>query len=205
MQVCHPGSHISIWSGCNVVSPPINDEVLASTARLRQAFFAFLRMDCRVEGIFVAGAVGGEARWEVTASLTMEAICAWMSLVVLSSSSFRTNLFSSLAMTDASWRLDDLLLPPFLASFSPPFFFKGFCFLHSLSSSFCSFDKLSYSTGVWYRRCTPVLPILAFFGIVVELISPFTDSSSSSTDEICAALWFILGHSGTPLGHGIVW
>ena len=113
IQVCRPGSHISIWSGCNAVNPPMKGEGLAVIAGLHQTFLAFLRMDCRVEGIFAVGAVGGEARWEVTASLTMEATCAWMSLVVLSSSFFRTNLFSSLATTDANWHLDDYFSPLF--------------------------------------------------------------------------------------------
>ena len=113
--MCRPGSHVSVWPGCNAVNPPMKGEGLAVIAGLHQTFLAFLRMDCRVEGFFAVGAVGGEARWEVTASLTMEAICAWMLLVVLSSASFRTNLFSSLATTDANWHLDDLPPPP------PPF------------------------------------------------------------------------------------
>ena len=102
IQVHRPGSHVSVWSGCNVAISPLNDEELANIARHRQAFLAFLRMDCRVKGNLVVGAIGGEARWEDTASLIIEAICAWISLLVLSSSPFWANLFNSLATTDAN-------------------------------------------------------------------------------------------------------
>ena len=59
LQVHRPGSHVSVWSGCNVAISPLNDEELANIARHRQAFLAFLRMDCRVKGNLVVGAIRG--------------------------------------------------------------------------------------------------------------------------------------------------
>ena len=49
------------------------------------------------------------------------------------------------------------------------FFFSGSLSHHSESSLFCVVDNSLYSEFVWYHRCTPVLPMLAFPSFVVAL------------------------------------
>ena len=47
------------------------------------------------------------------------------------------------------------------------FFFSESLSHHSESSLFCAVDNSQYSEFMWYRRCTPVLPILTFPSFVV--------------------------------------
>ena len=49
------------------------------------------------------------------------------------------------------------------------FFFSGSLSHHSESSFFCAVDDSLYLEFMWYRRCTPVLPMLAFLSFVVAL------------------------------------
>ena len=54
---------------------------------------------------------------------------------------------------------------------------------HSRSSVFCSLLSLQYSLGVWYHRCTPLLPMLTLEAEEISQTSPI------SANEICVAMY----------------
>ena len=92
--------------------------------------------------------------------------------------------FTSFAMiADTCFLLKVLLLLHFACLCCFAGFFEAEVLAHhSRSSVFCSSLSLRYSLGVWYHRCTALLPMLT---LEAEEISP---TSPTSTNEICAAV-----------------